>query len=372
MTHSASNSRKVTIKDVARHAGVGPMSVSVTLNGGSANVRVSEGTRAKIFEAARELGYRPNMAAQAMKSGKSRIVGVLVRNNSRVVEHERGSHPLAYDIVLGINEGLEEAGFMMSLVRLSDVDPDLHPASSAFQGHLLDGLIVVSDVPAASTARLEELVPHCVWVDSTVWRDENCIRRNEVHAGRLAAEKLLELGYRDLVCLSTHPMAHDTRPGTHYSQEQRRRGILEATREAGVTVEHCAIRTTYDAVDLQYDEKADFAKFAQRLRRDTGVIAMGYYNAYRLQLHLARHHLCPGIDFALVSCESGFSGGSAGWEDLSHVRFARFEMGQAAAHMMVELLSDTDQNTARLQRVGLASQLIQDDWVEGATATPAP
>jgi hypothetical protein len=51
------------------------------------------------------------------------MVGVLLRNNSRVDEEEILAHPLAYEMVLGINEGLEVAGYMMAMVRLSDVDP---------------------------------------------------------------------------------------------------------------------------------------------------------------------------------------------------------------------------------------------------------
>jgi hypothetical protein len=74
-------------------------------------------------------------------------------------------------MVLGINEGLDVAGYMMALVRLSDVDPDLHAQNSAFQGHLLDGLIIVSDIAATTPEHLEKLVPHSVWLDSTVWHD---------------------------------------------------------------------------------------------------------------------------------------------------------------------------------------------------------
>jgi DNA-binding LacI/PurR family transcriptional regulator len=85
-----------------------------------------------------------------MKSGKSRIVGVLVRNNAHAQCQEKMAHPLSYAMLLGINAGLEEAGYMMSLARLSTLDPDLQAQNSAFQGHLLDGLIIVSHIDAAT------------------------------------------------------------------------------------------------------------------------------------------------------------------------------------------------------------------------------
>ena len=180
-TTSGNGTRGVTtLSDVATRVGVTPMTVSRALNGGSVSLAV----RQSVLKAVDELGYRPNLVARGMRSGKSRQIGVLVRNNSRLNAEESHSHPLAYDLVLGVSEGLEEAGYMMSFVRLSDIDPEKHTQSSAFQGHLLDGLIVANDVPAVSATHLEELVPHCVWLDSSVWREENCIRARRASRGR--------------------------------------------------------------------------------------------------------------------------------------------------------------------------------------------
>ena len=114
--------RRTTIKDVAARAGVGFPSVSTVLNGVGTR-HVAEETRQRILMAAQELGYRPNLSAQSMRNRRSMQVGVLLRNNSRVNPDETLAHPLAWEIVLGISEGLEAAGYMMSLVRLSDVDP---------------------------------------------------------------------------------------------------------------------------------------------------------------------------------------------------------------------------------------------------------
>ena len=57
----------VTLQDVARHLGVHPMTVSRALSG---NGRISEATRDNVRRAARELGYRPNLAARSLRQGK--------------------------------------------------------------------------------------------------------------------------------------------------------------------------------------------------------------------------------------------------------------------------------------------------------------
>lgn len=61
-----------TIKDVAREAGVTSATVSYVLNNTG---RVSEATRQRVLEAARQLNYRPSITAQNLRSGESRIIG---------------------------------------------------------------------------------------------------------------------------------------------------------------------------------------------------------------------------------------------------------------------------------------------------------
>jgi len=59
-------SRRTTVYDVAQAAGVSAITVSRALNGGSC----SPATRERVRQAARQLGYQPNPAAQALASGK--------------------------------------------------------------------------------------------------------------------------------------------------------------------------------------------------------------------------------------------------------------------------------------------------------------
>jgi DNA-binding LacI/PurR family transcriptional regulator len=68
--------RRVTIKDVARHAGVSPGAVSRVLHGKTSTIRVSEYTADLIRKAAVELDYRPNPVAQSLRSGKTHSIAV--------------------------------------------------------------------------------------------------------------------------------------------------------------------------------------------------------------------------------------------------------------------------------------------------------
>lgn len=62
-----------TIKDVAREAGVSIATVSYVLNGKSQTI--SAETRARVWDAARKIGYRPNVTARNLRSSQSRLLG---------------------------------------------------------------------------------------------------------------------------------------------------------------------------------------------------------------------------------------------------------------------------------------------------------
>ena len=71
----ASPTRRPTLKDLAREAGVSLASASYAVNG---NGSVGEQTRAHILAVAQRIGYRQNVAARAMKTGRSGTLALVV------------------------------------------------------------------------------------------------------------------------------------------------------------------------------------------------------------------------------------------------------------------------------------------------------
>ena len=72
-----------SVADVARLAGVSTQTVSRVTSGAS-NVR--PGTRDKVLRAMEQLGYSPNLAAQALRRGSSRTIGVVTQHIQRTGE----------------------------------------------------------------------------------------------------------------------------------------------------------------------------------------------------------------------------------------------------------------------------------------------
>jgi DNA-binding LacI/PurR family transcriptional regulator len=96
----------VTSVDVAKHAGVSQTTVSLVLSG-KAPGRVSEATAEAVRAAAKALGYRPNAAARALRSGTASAVGLVVRDVT---------HPFFGRTLRGAQRAAREAGHVVVLI----------------------------------------------------------------------------------------------------------------------------------------------------------------------------------------------------------------------------------------------------------------
>src|SRR5215217_6224200 len=212
----AVNSMFLTIErptsiDVARRAGVSQSTVSLVLSG-KARGRVSETTADRVRECARELGYRPNVAAQALRLGASRAVALLVPDMT---------NPLFSRVLRGAQRAAQEAGYVVILV---DTQNDRHWESQSFEALRagpVDGYLLF-EVTAP-----DALDPD----DNIVLMETEAPRRPSVRfdgeSGAAAAfERLVELGHRRIGHL-----AAAFRALTFEHREQSRRRVLA---EAGL------------------------------------------------------------------------------------------------------------------------------------------
>lgn len=74
--------KRVSLKDIARLAGVAPSTVSFVLNGKARQMRISDELAAKIAAIAEKSGYHPNQLAVSLRTGKSKILGLIVESIS--------------------------------------------------------------------------------------------------------------------------------------------------------------------------------------------------------------------------------------------------------------------------------------------------
>jgi DNA-binding LacI/PurR family transcriptional regulator len=171
--------------DVARRAGVAPITVSRVING---HPLVTPETRARVQQAIAELGYRSNMAARTLAGGRSRVLGVV----SVGTEFYGPSHTL-----FGIEAAARAAGHMVSFVAVREPTVDaLRSALEQLGDAHVEGVIVIAPLHDAVRAvpEVERRVPLVVTTGSS--DAASTVSIDQVHGARLATAHLLDLGHR--------------------------------------------------------------------------------------------------------------------------------------------------------------------------------
>lgn len=205
----------MSIKDVARVAGVSPTTVSHVLSG---RRPVSEATRRKVEETMAELGYVPMRSARNLALGRTMLIGLLVPDigNSFFAELAKGVERTAashgFNVILA-NTGFDRHSALthLELVHSRAVDGVIYSAGSAFTDDEIMGAL--GDLPL-------------VTVDETVKGSAApLITSDNHHGGALVARHLLELGHRRALVLHAAPGLE--------SSESRVRGFAEEWRKGG-------------------------------------------------------------------------------------------------------------------------------------------
>ncbi len=123
-------SSRVTVKDVARAAGVSPGTVSNALSG---KRPVSEATRQRVLEVIAELGYRPNLLARGLVNRQSGTLAVVAAG----LEYYGPSRTL-----VGIEHQASELGYTLFLDLINEAaDDDIDQVLDTLTAHRVDGII---------------------------------------------------------------------------------------------------------------------------------------------------------------------------------------------------------------------------------------
>jgi LacI family transcriptional regulator len=317
------NGGTVTLRDVARMAGVHPGTVSRALNADTRSL-VNPATAQRVLDVAEQLGYRPNPIARGLKTNRSMTVGVLVPDLM---------NPLFAAIVRGIEDRLAPAGYTL---LITNTDNDLERERTDFEAmraRQVDGLIT------ATAQRDHRLITEVVGLDAKIVLVNRSVDDNALPAvtvddragARLAVEHLLALGHRRI--------AHLAGPRDVSTGFRRHHGFVETMRDHGVEVDPELVLFSNGFIE---PEGARVCR--ELIARGAGftaivagndLMALGCYDA------LAEHGLrCPQ-DVSVV----GFN--DMPFADrfqpaLTTVRIPHYEIGAAGAELMLALLSGED------------------------------
>lgn len=211
--------KRVTIRDVAREAGVSVGAASTALSKSKTNVALSTETRDRVLRVARELRYRPLTAARAMAGMEFRTLGVLATEFCML-----GS--FWSNVLRGIANQTEELGYSL-LLKIVRTRLDMQDAS-IFSEQQIDGVIIPADAEARTHAALQHYdIPH-VWLGTEMHEPSNCVHVDDVRGTFLAVDHLVRLGHQRIAYL------HHGSGERHHITTKRERGYFEGMKQHGL------------------------------------------------------------------------------------------------------------------------------------------
>lgn len=225
----------VTIRDVAKLSGTSVTAVSAALNGTTGGtIRVSEGTRERIYAAAAQLGYVSNPIAKSLATGKTKVIGLMLPYADAFIDQ----NPFCNQVMSGImREVVHQHYNLMLYTATSGVQLDR--AAMAVDSRIGGLLLVMPPADSAIIHRCRKRGIPFVSILQQPTPDDWTVNSDDYTGGRIAAQHLIGLGHRRIAHLMGSRDVTTSGP--------RSRGFRDALEEAGVEVhEELFVQSGFD------------------------------------------------------------------------------------------------------------------------------
>jgi len=269
------------MREVAERAGVAMSSVSRVLSG---HPDVSHQMRRVVMTAVRELGYKPDMLAQGLRSGKTFSVGFTVADIG---------NPILAEIITAAEKPLRAAGYSLLLTN-SEGSPELDVEHiTLLERRRVDGLILslAEEHHPGVVAALRQVTTPVVLVDRDIPEGVTARRAAFDHAlgMREAAKHLLALGHRRFALITSGP----ERPA-----RERRRAVAQALADVD-GAEHTVYAGEFS---LEHGRRAT-QEILVLDPRPTAIIAGGNMLMEGALMTLKAAGVQVGRDISFVGCD---------------------------------------------------------------------
>jgi DNA-binding LacI/PurR family transcriptional regulator len=338
----------VTLNDVARHVGVSAQSVSNALHNPG---RVAPETRERILAAVRDLGYRPNRSARALRSQRSRLIGVKVeasRDDRAALLLDQFLHALA--------ESAAGAGCHLILCQADSEGEEVAAYRELLDTTSVDAFVLAST--HAGDARVSALrewqVPFATFGRS--WDGDLDLAWADVdgrHGLRAATEHVAAQGHRRI--------GHVGWPLSSETGRDRRMGWREACERLGLDDDlHVEVADDFEQGRAAAHRLLDAADPATAITCSSDTLALGVLRA------LADRGLRAGPDVAVT----GFDNSPAAALTTPGLTSLRQPLEQVAHDLVTAVEEMLAGSTERRQTLLQPELVVRESSLRGPAAGP--
>lgn len=326
------NTRRVTSQDVANLAGVSRTTVSLVLNNVE-GFKIRRDTRQRVIKAARELGYVPDAAAQALASRRARIIGLILT---------RFPHQISTDaFITQILEGLFDIIHQNDMRLLIDIIEPEHQHEAYLQlvrANRIDGILLSGPRLDDDALRVLETENFPTVLIGQLPNASFCsVDVDNRAAATMAVAHLINLGHERIAFISNAPL-------TYTAAVDRKDGYRIALEKAGIPYAENLVRSADFTVESGYQQMADLLESELEFSAvfvASDIVALGAKSA------ILRHGLKIPQDIALV-----------GFDDLPFAQYVdpsfttihlpTIDLARRATELLIKLLEGEQPDSSHI------------------------
>ncbi|SNY72552.1 LacI family DNA-binding transcriptional regulator [Paractinoplanes atraurantiacus] len=212
---------RTTLADVAAEAGVSVALVSIVMRDAPG---ASAATRERVLEVARRLDYQPDNRARLLRSGQSRLLGVVFGV----------AHPFHDDLLTGLYDAAERVGYELTLSAITPRRDERAAIAGLLQDRCAALVLLGPLIPSAELATLAGRLPVVAMMRSVRQRQVDVVRTDDARGLHLAVDHLVALGHSRIAHVDGgkhQPSSADRQKG--YRDAMRRHGLEAYIRVVG-------------------------------------------------------------------------------------------------------------------------------------------
>lgn len=318
--------KKVTLLDVAQHAGVSRATASLVLRG---SPLVADKTRQEVLSAMKTLGYVYNRAAANLRAQKSHTIGLVVTDIT---------NPFFAELAVSIEAELENLDYTVMLCNSLDNLTKQDRLLRVLSGHMVDGIVICPAQGSTQTTiqTLEQWqIPVVLVARHIPGSDADYAGADNILGASMAVDHFVAKGHTRIAFLG----------GTHGSSARNERltGYQQALKQ------HNLIITPEFSVTSPVSRQGGFDALTQLLDLPAPPTAALCYNdvvAFGAMLGLQARTLTPGRDFSIIGFDD-IADAALVRPSLTTIAINPREIGQAATSLLLDKLQNPDKTRER-------------------------
>ncbi|MBF4472410.1 LacI family DNA-binding transcriptional regulator [Flavobacterium sp. HJJ] len=328
---------KITLNDIAKELGIAPATVSRAL---SNHPEISASTKKKVKAAAERLDYRPNKIASSLRSGKTKIIGVLIPT---------AEHLFFGSVIHGISNLASQHGYDVLIYQSNENEEFEKKGIDTFIGARVDGILASISKNTIDFSHFESVkkknIPIAFFDRTNDDLEISSVCTDDYMGAFMATESLIKSGYQRI--------AHISGPQQIKAFTERIRGYKAALNEYNINFDQNLIYS--GDISIEAGRKG-VQYFLELEKKPDAVFATEDFTALGALKELKEREINVPNQFGVMGfCNDLFSEHIT--PSLSTVDQKTVQMGEEAFNLIYELISKKGEKI-NLQRRILTPALI--------------